>query len=457
MRYLLTIFPLLICSFAFPGSFQNLSLPGFYLPFALFLLAAGIAMYAWWLRKQHRKFQHTLWSKERTIQELKSREEAMERQLKHKAVLFSGLSDLANDFLNRVVKHGRVVADESGSDEYIEESKTAIQSSAQLLSLYMDDMLKLMNMNAVCFPVRHEGIDMVGLVGELHHFALQEKKAQKRDALNISFGKPHQKKDYMIQSDPLRIRQIMAILIRHSIQNTHQGKVQVICQIHEDALRFTIEDTGWGFTSGEYSDLFHYFHREIKFLEQFPDERQKELVVAGELIHHMKGDVLAESRKQGGTRIIVNLPFAVVLRNDAHTGQAKDRQEDPGYDWTGKTILVVEDSKMAYELIRKMFTKTGAGFDMEPDGIRAVERCKSDPAIDLVLMDIQLPLMDGYEATRKIKSIRPDLPVIAQTANALASDRKKALDAGCDDYIAKPIDIEEMGLKINQCMPTYYE
>ena len=118
-------------------------------------------------------------------------------------------------------------------------------------------------------------------------------------------------------------------------------------------------------------------------------------------------------------------------------------------NWLGRKILVVEDSYKAYDLIRMLFANSGAEFVLETDGLQALNRCRNDFSIELVLMDIQLPLMDGYESTRQIKKFRPNLPIIAQTANALSKYRRKAKNAGCDDYINKPLDRKELAVMIS--------
>ncbi|MBE0650015.1 MAG: response regulator [Bacteroidales bacterium] len=110
-------------------------------------------------------------------------------------------------------------------------------------------------------------------------------------------------------------------------------------------------------------------------------------------------------------------------------------------DWSDKTILIVEDDLIArifYEKTLKDLTQ----LIFVKNGLDAVETVKTDPSVDLVLMDLKMPVKTGFEATVEIKSIRPSLPVIAQTALAYPQDKKKAKEAGCDDFISKPIEIE---------------
>ncbi|MCF8374011.1 MAG: response regulator [Bacteroidales bacterium] len=110
------------------------------------------------------------------------------------------------------------------------------------------------------------------------------------------------------------------------------------------------------------------------------------------------------------------------------------------YNWKGKTILIVEDEHSNFYLAQTFLSKGGATIVGAMNGEEAVEYCRKNPNLDMVLMDIKMPEMNGYEATRIIKKENPSLPVIALTAFALDGDREKSLMAGCDDYMSKPID-----------------
>ena len=114
------------------------------------------------------------------------------------------------------------------------------------------------------------------------------------------------------------------------------------------------------------------------------------------------------------------------------------------YDWNGKAILIVDDNELNCHLLHRMIEPTGAKVIIANDGKPAIEECFNNLNISLVLMDIQMPEMDGYEATRTIKSIRPEVPVIAQTAYFVKEEREKMKQAGCDEYISKPIRPKEL-------------
>jgi two-component system cell cycle response regulator DivK len=112
--------------------------------------------------------------------------------------------------------------------------------------------------------------------------------------------------------------------------------------------------------------------------------------------------------------------------------------------YDGKTILVAEDEQSNFDFLNILLSRMNINVICAKDGIEAVKICESDPSINLVLMDIKMPLLNGYEATRRIKAIRPHLPIIAQTAYAMMSDKLEAEKAGCDGYLSKPIKIYQI-------------
>lgn len=109
------------------------------------------------------------------------------------------------------------------------------------------------------------------------------------------------------------------------------------------------------------------------------------------------------------------------------------------FDWSGKTVLIAEDIDDNFLFLKAFLRKTKINVLWAKDGKEAISMCHENKQIDIVLMDIRMPYLDGYEATKQIKSFRPNLPIIAQTAYALNSDSQKIYGAGCDDYITKPI------------------
>lgn len=115
-----------------------------------------------------------------------------------------------------------------------------------------------------------------------------------------------------------------------------------------------------------------------------------------------------------------------------------------GKDYTGKTILIAEDEESNFDFLKILLTRMNFNVLWAKDGREAVNLCETEPSISLVLMDIKMPLLNGYEATRIIKTKRPELPIIAQTAYAMVSDKLEADKAGCNGYLSKPIRINQL-------------
>lgn len=113
-------------------------------------------------------------------------------------------------------------------------------------------------------------------------------------------------------------------------------------------------------------------------------------------------------------------------------------------DWSSKTILVVEDVETNLMFVRAAISKTSIHILWAKDGFEAIEQVRENPGIDVVLMDLRMPNLDGFKATEVIKTIRPDLPVIAQTTFTDEMDKDRVFEAGCDDYLAKPIRLDDL-------------
>ncbi len=155
----------------------------------------------------------------------------------------------------------------------------------------------------------------------------------------------------------------------------------------------------------------------------------------------MGGDIRVVSKEGNGAVFYFTLPLGKetvipeIPRREAEAG----KEEETGRDWSDKKILIAEDNESNFEFLRAVLSVRKAGVLRAVNGLEVLNVLRDHEDVDIVLMDIQMPELNGYEATRLIKEMYPGIPVIAQTAFAMSEDRKKALDAGCDAYLAKPI------------------
>lgn len=122
----------------------------------------------------------------------------------------------------------------------------------------------------------------------------------------------------------------------------------------------------------------------------------------------------------------------------------KSASLNPSADWSNKTILVVEDEEINFFYIKEALSQTKVNLVYADNGLSALNMVQENPDIDLILMDVKMPILSGYETTRKVKKLRADLPVIAQTAYSLTGEKRKSMEAGCDGYLSKPIRPDEL-------------
>ena len=158
-----------------------------------------------------------------------------------------------------------------------------------------------------------------------------------------------------------------------------------------------------------------------------------------------------------GTRFWFNLPFTRIFDTSIISQSYKENEGNKYYNWKGRTILVAEDDDNSFIYLKEILIRTNAGIVHAVNGKEAIEAVKLTGSIDLILMDIQMPIMDGYSAAKEIKKIRPGVPIIAQTAYAMDGDKEKSILAGCDDYLTKPIDPAKLLDKISQFLPSVVE
>ncbi|MCF8268050.1 MAG: response regulator, partial [Ignavibacteriales bacterium] len=171
------------------------------------------------------------------------------------------------------------------------------------------------------------------------------------------------------------------------------------------------------------------------------------LTISRRLVELLGGSIWVESVVDEGSTFYFSLPFKL-----AKPRYIKEQADiiASGNDWSGKTILIAEDEKSNFQLIEATLLKTCSKLIWAKNGKEAVEICKSGQKLDLILMDMRMPEMNGYEATKIIKSLNNDIPVISLTAYAMTEDREKSFQSGCDDYISKPFNPSELISKLKK-------
>lgn len=355
--------------------------------------------------------------------------------------------------LNAIIGFSKLISEESNIEQKDKERyQKLIRINSDVLLNLINDIIDLSKIETNQLKINYSNFNLNKLISDLYEYGIQKIKESNKKDLNLSSERGIKREKFIIHSDEDRLRQVLINLLNNAIKFSYFGSITFGYQINGEYMLFYVKDPGIGIDKQELNHIFENFRQADGETSRQEGGVGLGLSVCKGIIENMQGKIWIDSQKNKGTTVYFTLPLIPVSESEKKEKKQVHFEKNDQYDWTGKNILIVEDSKMAYELIKKLLRGTNAAFQLEMDGKSAIDRCTKDPSIDLVLMDIQLPMIDGYAATRQIKEKRADLPIIAQTANAMSDDRKKAFEAGCDEYIAKPLDREELTKKINKLL-----
>ena len=253
--------------------------------------------------------------------------------------------------------------------------------------------------------------------------------------------------NFNIYSDQTRFRQILANLINNAIKFTEKGSIEVgVTIVDDDVLKFYVKDSGIGISESEHENIFKRFRQVSDTKERLNEGNGLGLSISKALVELLGGTISMESKIGEGSVFYFTIP----LNPDNHKAVPiiTYSKQSPNNEIKIKKILVVEDDEINFLFIQSVIKDMATTILWAKDGLEAVNIARREN-VDLVLMDMKLPIMNGYEATKKIRLMFPNLPIIAQTAFAMGGDKDKVMAAGCNDYISKPIKINDLIYKMS--------
>lgn len=309
------------------------------------------------------------------------------------------------------------------------------KSSSQLLHI-IEDIVDISKIEANQLQITFLPFDVNELINELHTIYTRELSNNEKSDIHLIpvYGNANSLK---IVSDGLRIRQVMTNLINNAIKFTEKGYIKFGYEIENPQfIRFFVEDTGIGIDKSMFDIIFEPFRQVDEGDTRKYGGAGLGLPIARGLVKLLHGEMWLESVKDKGTTFFFRIPYNKYIDDDKPESMpVKDQQ----IDWSNKIILIVEDDNMNYEFLEALLSPTGVIIERAKNGIQALTMCEKK-TYDLIIMDIRLPLLDGIKATKQMRKAGIKTPIIAQTAYAMMNDRDKCLEAGCDDYIAKPVN-----------------
>jgi len=319
------------------------------------------------------------------------------------------------------------------------------QSSNQLLSI-ITDIVDISNIEIGQVKVSSGVVNVNALLKTLHEqFDLKAR----QQGVHFEYITSLSDDASLLVTDSTKLIQILTNLISNALKFTPKGSIEFGYTCKENDLEFYVKDTGIGIDREKHGRIFErFFQVENVYTKQFSGTGLG-LAISKAYVELLGGKIWLKSEIGEGSTFFFTLPYDNIS-GSKRSAVSKTNHNREMTKIVGKTILVAEDDRINFLLIREILTKTGVNIIWAANGEEAVDVCKNNDKIDLVLMDIKMPLMDGYEATKIIRGFRPALPVIALTAYAQASDKEKALAEGCVGHISKPVDRAQLYSMLQQ-------
>jgi CheY-like chemotaxis protein len=327
--------------------------------------------------------------------------------------------------------------DTQSRKDYIE---MIMQSSNHLLSI-LSDIIDISNIEAGIVKIAKNKIDVNNTLRTiLNQFTLKAKEKN----VNLVLETELKDTDSLITADSTKLTQIITNLVSNALKFTDKGSVAIGCEIRDKFLEFRVSDTGIGISEEHHKRIFDRFYQVQHSKTRLYEGTGLGLAISRANAEHMGGRMWLTSEQGKGTIFCFTIPYE---KQVVETPAIKANQDTGEFVFSGKKrILVAEDIDSNFKLISYFLSGANIEILRAENGEEAVEKCLSTKDIDLILMDVKMPVMDGYTAVKLIRETNTSIPIIVQTA--YADDKQMAIDMGCSGFISKPFDKKSLIKKI---------
>ncbi len=365
---------------------------------------------------------------------------------KLKSVFLSNMSHEIRTPMNAIIGFSNLLSDGAISENDRKMFVDIVQSNSKTLLQLIDDIIDFSKIEAGQLTITNREFVIDQLMEEIYLQFFNKMQVRNDKDIVLSFTKPPGIRDCRVLGDPARLNQVLSNLISNGIKFTPSGVVEFGYSIEKDNdesfVRFYVRDTGIGISPEKQKLIFERFRQGEEGTTRPFEGTGLGLTIAKGIVDKMGGKMWVESIVNQGSTFYFTIPYRPVLKTALQVDRATGKQES-GAKFHGRKILIAEDETYNYIFLEKLLKSTGTQVLWAKDGFESIDLIKNHPDIDMILMDIKLPGINGLDATRRIRKFNRNVIIIAQTAYAMDEDRQKCLRAGCNDYISKPIEIKK--------------
>ena len=363
---------------------------------------------------------------------IKAKEKAEESD-RLKSAFLQNISHEIRTPLNAIIGFAALI-NEPGLDDESRKSYTEIitQSSDQLLAIVID-IIEISNIQAGIFKLDKSEVNLNSFMDNV--FIQFNEKISKKN-IKLTFKKNMQDHDANIMTDSIKLGQILANLLSNAFKFTSQGKIEFGYTLKDENIMFYVSDTGIGIAENHHSMIFNHFYQVEPLAANLYEGTGLGLSISKAYVELLGGKIWLRSETGKGSVFYFTIPYEKAFQSEKDENHSVTTGETTQVNF--KTLLIAEDDNNNYNLMKQLLADLNIKIIRASNGVEAVDICRSGEKIDMILMDIKMPLMDGYEATKQILEQSPEIKIIAQTA--YSDDKEKALRSGCKGFISKPFD-----------------
>jgi signal transduction histidine kinase/ActR/RegA family two-component response regulator len=338
--------------------------------------------------------------------------------------------------LNGILGFAEILKKKDLSPEKREKYAGIIHANGQQVLQIITDVIDLSKIYAGQLVIEEKKVYLNQLLDHLLFIYKNRLKQNEKQEINLCADITKEYDDVILMVDGVKLKQVFQYLLDNAVKFTSTGEISFGYKTENSNIVFHVRDTGIGI-SPEFKDvIFDQFRQINETIAREYGGTGLGLAISKKLVELMGGSIWYESQVNAGSIFYFSLPYKKSKQESEE--EIIPQEKKPISLLKDKQILVVEDDLTSYLLIKALLEELGAKIIRVDNGLDSIQMCKDlDP--DLVLMDIQLPKMDGYEAVKNIRLTQPNKIIIAVTANAFEGDRQKCLDIGCNDYLSKPV------------------